>query len=86
MEKMPVLTPKDYITLIISYLNDESKIPKIDMVKETKEWKIDIFSENLFEQLYHNLLYFYKNNGKKNICTCLLRRALHLCDALACEE
>lgn len=69
MEKMSVLAPKDYTTLIISYLNDESKIPKIDMVKETKEWKIDIFSENLFEQLYHNLLYFYKNNGKKNIST-----------------
>ena len=66
---MPDLTPKDYIKLIISYLKDESKIPKIDMLKETKEWEMDIFSENLFEQLYHNLLYFYKNNGKKNICT-----------------
>ena len=66
---MPILSPKDYIDLIASYLKDESKITKMDMDKETKEWEIDIFSENLFEQLYHNFLYFYKKYQKKNIVT-----------------
>ena len=72
MKKMSVLShksPKDYIELIVSYLKDESKIPKMDVDKETKEWEMDIFSENLFEQLYHNFLYFYKNHQKKNITT-----------------
>ena len=58
---------KDYIKLIIFYLNDISKIPKDKMNKETSELNIDIFSENLFKQLYHNLFYFYKINGKKSI-------------------
>ena len=57
--------PKDYINLIISFLKDDSKIPKTS--EETKELKVDIFSENMFEQLYHNLLYFYRLHKKKNI-------------------
>ena len=72
MKNMSVLSPKspkDYIELIVSYLKDESKIPKMDVDKETKEWEMDIFSENLFEQLYHNFLYFYKKYQKKNIVT-----------------
>ena len=64
---MSVVASKDYINLIISYLKDESKIPQNEMNEETREWKIDIFSDNLFEQLYHNFLLFYKLNGMKNI-------------------
>ena len=64
---MSVVASKDYINLIISYLKDDSKIPQNEMNEETKEWKIDIFSDNLFEQLYHNLLLFYKLNRMKNI-------------------
>lgn len=64
---MSVVASKDYINLIIRYLKDDSKIPQNEMNEETKEWKIDIFSDNLFEQLYHNLLLFYKLNRMKNI-------------------
>jgi len=66
---MFTLTSNDYINFIISYLKDDSKIPKDKFKEETKEGEIDIFSKNFFEQLYHNLLYFYKLSGKKNIGT-----------------
>ena len=64
---MSLNSPKDYINFIISFLKDDSKIPKNKIREETKEHIIDIFSENLFEQLYHNLLYFYGLHQKKNI-------------------
>ena len=64
---MSVISPKEYINLIITFLKDDSKIPKTEITKETKELEIDIFSENMFEQLYNNLLYFYGLNQKRNI-------------------
>ena len=63
---MSDITSNDYIKLIITYLKDPYKIPKEKMDEETKELKIDIFSNTLFENLYHNLLYFYNLRGKVN--------------------
>ena len=48
---------------ISKYLIEKSKSKE----KEAKELEIDIFSENMFEQLYNNLLYFYGLHQKKNI-------------------
>lgn len=64
---MSVLAPKDYITLIISFLKNDSTFPKDKISEEIYERKIDLFSENLFEHLYHNLLYFYKLHQRNNI-------------------
>ena len=66
---MSALTPNDYLKLIISYLNDESKITESKMNDLTKECELDLVSEKLFENLYHNLMFYYKLYGKKNIKT-----------------
>ena len=64
---MSAFTSKDYINLIITYLKDDSKIPKNEMNEETKELKINIFSDDLCEKLYHNMLFFIKLNGMKKV-------------------
>lgn len=64
---MSVISPKDYINFIIKLLKDDSQISRTKISEEEKECEIDIFSENMFEQLYHNLLYFYGLHQKKNI-------------------
>ena len=66
---MSALTPYDYLKLIISYLKDESKITESKMNDLTKECELDLVSEKLFENLYHNLIFYYKLYGKKNIKT-----------------
>ena len=63
---MSDVTSNKYTNLIIAYLKDPSKIPKENMDEEKRELQIDIFSNTLFENLYHNLLYFYKLHGKAN--------------------
>lgn len=64
---MSFKSPKEYLNFIIIFLKDDSKIPKTKISEEAKELEIDIFSENMFEQLYNNLLYFYGLHQKKNI-------------------
>ena len=66
---MTALTPNDYLKLIISYLKDESKIAESKMNEEKMEYELDLLSEKLFENLYHNLLFYYKLYKKKNIKT-----------------
>ena len=64
---MSFKSPKEYLNFIINFLKDDSKLPKTKICEEVKELEIDIFSENMFEQLYNNLLYFYGLHQKKNI-------------------
>ena len=49
------MTPEKYISLILIYLKDEAKIPKIDNKEEKREYEIDVFSETFFANLYHNI-------------------------------
>lgn len=58
-----------YLKLIILYLKNAEKILDIKFNEEPQEKDIDIFSKDLFESLYNNLLVFYKKYGKKNIST-----------------
>ena len=48
----------DYIKLIIEGFKDVSKLCKNRKNQELKEYEIDIFSKDLFQRLYNNLLYF----------------------------
>ena len=58
-----------YLNKIFSFLRDieSSKAILPDEDKELKEKEINILSENLFKDLYNNLLYYYKSNGKQKI-------------------
>ena len=67
MDKVNFLPPEEYISLILNYLKDESKIPKISDNEELKEYEIDVFSPNFFANLYHNFIYFYQINKKQYI-------------------
>ena len=67
MDTIKLLPPKEYISLILNYLKDESKIPKISDNDELKEYEIDVFSPNFFANLCHNCIYFYQINKKKYI-------------------
>ena len=67
IDKIKLLPPKEYINLILNYLKDESKIPKISDNDELKEYEIDVFSPNFFANLCHNCIYFYQINKKKYI-------------------
>ena len=64
-----VKSPKEYLSLLIYYLNNDSKILENINNEELKETEIDVLSDNLFIHLYHNFLYFYKLNKKTNIST-----------------
>ena len=66
---MSNLTTDDYIKSIISCLKDESKIEESKMNEEKMELELDLLSESLFGNLYHNLLFYYKLYRKKNIKT-----------------
>ena len=66
---MSTLTPNDYIKSIISFLKDESKIEESKINEEKMELELDLLSESLFENLYHNMLFYYKLYQKKNIKT-----------------
>ena len=55
---MSDLEPLHAIKLIIECLQDDTKLKKEMNNKELKEVNIDIFSKNLYHQLYWNLLYF----------------------------
>ena len=66
---MSALTINDYIKSIICFLKDESQITESKLNEEKKELELDISSESLFENLYHNLLFYYKLYIKKNIKT-----------------
>ena len=66
---MSTLTPNDYIKSIISFLKDESKIEESKINEEKMELELDLLSESLFENLYHNMLFYYKLYKKKNIKT-----------------
>ena len=58
-----------YLNEIFSFLKDieGSKAILPDDDEKLKENKINILSEDLFEDLYYNLLYYYKSNGNKKI-------------------
>ena len=66
---MSALTSNDYIKTIISYLKDESKMTESIINEEKEELGLDLLSENLFANLYHNLLFYYKLYKKQNIKT-----------------
>ena len=66
---MSTLTTDDYIKLIISYLNDESKIQGSKMNEIKMELEFNLLSQSLFGNLYNNLLFHYKLYQKKNIKT-----------------
>ena len=66
---MSALTIDDYIKFIISYLKDESKIQESKMNEVKMELELDLLSQSLFENLYNNLLFYYKLYQKKNIKT-----------------
>ena len=57
---MSALTTNDYIKSIICFLKDESQITESKLNEEKKEFELDLSSESLFENLYHNLLFYYK--------------------------
>ena len=60
---------KQYILSIINCLTEESKLEKEAKdkeIKELKEKKIDIFSKELFQNLYWNLLYFYSTKKEES--------------------
>ena len=57
---MSALTTNDYIKSIICFLKDESQITESKFNEEKKEFELDLSSESLFENLYHNLLFYYK--------------------------
>jgi len=58
-----------YLNKIFSFLRDiensNAILPDVD--KALKEKEINVLSEDLFKDLYNNLLYYYKLNGKKKI-------------------
>ena len=58
-----------YLNKIFSFLKDieGSKAILPDDDEKLKENKINILSEDLFKDLYNNLLYYYKSNGNKKI-------------------
>ena len=66
---MSALTSNDYIKTIISYLKDESKMTESIINEEKEELGLVLLSENLFANLYHNLLFYYKLYKKQNIKT-----------------
>ena len=66
---MSALTTNDYIKSIICFLKDESQITESKLNEEKKEFELDLSSESLFENLYHNLLFYYKLYKKQNIKT-----------------
>ena len=66
---MSALTTNDYIKSIICFLKDESQITESKFNEEKKEFELDLSSESLFENLYHNLLFYYKLYKKQNIKT-----------------
>lgn len=55
---MSFSTSNDYIKLIIEGFKDVSKIYKNRKAQELNEYEIDIFSKDLFQQLYNNMLCF----------------------------
>ena len=60
---------KQYILSIINCLTEESNLEKEAKdkeIKELKEKKIDIFSKDLFQNLYWNLLYFYSTKKEES--------------------
>lgn len=61
---MSDLEPLKAIKLIIECCQDDTKLKKEMNNKELKEVKIDIFSKDLFHQLYLNLLYFTTRKKK----------------------
>ena len=67
MDKVNLLPPEEYISLILNYLKNESKIPKKSDNEELKEYEIDVFSPNFFANLCHNFIYFYQINKKQYI-------------------
>ena len=66
---MSTLTTNDYIRFIISFLKDESKIPETKMNEIKMELELDLLSESLMENLYNNMLLYYKLYQRKNIKT-----------------
>ena len=66
---MSALTTNDYIKSIICFLKDESQITESKLNEEKEEFELDLSSESLFENLYHNLLFYYKLYKKQNIKT-----------------
>ena len=66
---MSTLTTDDYIKFIISFLKDESKIPESKMNEVKMELELDLLSESLMENLYNNMLLYYKLYQRKNIKT-----------------
>ena len=66
---MSTLTTNDYIKFIISFLKDESKIPESKMNEVKMELELDLLSESLMENLYNNMLLYYKLYQRKNIKT-----------------
>lgn len=67
MDKDILFPPEKYISSILNYMKDETRIPKIDDKKELREYEIDVFSQNFFANLCHNYIYFYYINKKKYI-------------------
>ena len=67
MNKILSSTSKDYISLILNYFKDDLFLKNINNKEELTECEIDVFSNNLFENLYNNCLYFYHLHKKQNI-------------------
>ena len=62
-----LIREEEYLRLIIYYLKNDSKIYEIENDEGLKEIDLDISSNELYKSLYNNLLFYYKNFGKKNI-------------------
>ena len=53
-----------YIDFIINFLNGNTKEPENINFEKINETEIDVVSENIFQQIYYNLLYFNKTGQK----------------------
>ena len=67
MNKIPDTNSKNYIKLIIDCFKDFSQIQKIKTNEELVEYKLDVFSDKFYENLFKNFLYFYSINGTKKV-------------------